>query len=220
MNFVNLSWNDVISKKKELYDLLFFINNERLKKIIYPPKGKVFRVFFDTPFEKIKVVILGQDPYYNLNQANGLCFSVDRGILIPPSLNNIYREIKNDIPNTTILKNSGCLSKWSIQGVFLLNCILTVEAGRPGSHSKIGWEIFTDYIINLINLYHKGIVFLLWGKYAQEKRKIIDRKKHYILEAPHPSPLSAYRGFFGCRHFSKTNKILTTQGKNEINWSN
>lgn len=220
MNFINLSWKDVISKKKELCDLLFFIKNERLKKIIYPPKGKIFRVFFDTPFEKIKVVILGQDPYYNLNQANGLCFSVDRGILVPPSLNNIYREIKNDIPNTTILKNSGCLSKWSIQGVFLLNCILTVEAGKPGSHSNIGWETFTDYIINLINLYHKGIVFLLWGKYAQEKRKIIDRNRHYILEAPHPSPLSAYRGFFGCRHFSKTNKFLTIQGKNEIDWSN
>ncbi|WP_367675075.1 uracil-DNA glycosylase [Buchnera aphidicola] len=217
---MDLSWKDVFLKKKELYDLLFFINKERLKKKIYPPKGKVFRIFFEVPFKKIKVVILGQDPYYNLNQANGLSFSVERGISVPPSLNNIYKEIKNDIPNTVISKENGCLSKWSKQGVFLLNCILTVEEGKPGSHSNIGWEIFTNDIIRLINRHHEGIIFLLWGKYAQSKKKIIDKSKHFVLEAPHPSPLSAYRGFFGCRHFSKTNRILTIQGKKTIDWSN
>lgn len=170
-----------------------------------------------TKFSSIKVVIIGQDPYYGNNQANGLAFSVNTGTIIPPSLKNIYKELSNDISPGYVFQ-SGSLNDWARQGVLLLNTILTVESGKPGSHSQIGWQLFTDKVIKVINEYLHGVIFLLWGSNAKSKSSIINEKKHYILQASHPSPLSAYRGFFGCRHFSITNKILITEGKTPINW--
>ncbi|WP_367679665.1 uracil-DNA glycosylase [Buchnera aphidicola] len=198
--------------------LLNFIEYRRINHVIYPTRKDIFRSFSLTPFHMIKVVILGQDPYHQFNQANGLAFSVRKGIKIPPSLNNIYKELKYDIPNINITTH-GCLDNWAKQGVFLLNTILTVEHGKPKSHVNIGWKNFTSRVISYINYHHIGIIFLLWGKESINFRNIIDSKKHHILTASHPSPFSAHRGFFGCRHFSKSNKILIQSNKDPIDWS-
>ncbi|XRX42471.1 MAG: uracil-DNA glycosylase [Buchnera aphidicola (Eriosoma harunire)] len=198
-------------------NITYFILNERKYKIIYPKQSEIFRAFSLTPFHIIKVVILGQDPYHQVNQANGLAFSVHKGIQIPPSLVNIYKEVYDDLSLPYVNKH-GSLENWAKQGVFLLNTILTVEHGKPRSHEHIGWKIFTNQIIQCINRYHVGIVFLLWGRSAVSMKYLIDINKHYILTAPHPSPLSAYRGFIGCRHFSKTNQILVKNNWNPINW--
>ncbi|MGZ5218626.1 MAG: uracil-DNA glycosylase [Chitinophagaceae bacterium] len=186
-------------------------------KTIYPPGGFIFNAFNTTPFDKIKVVIIGQDPYHGPRQAHGLCFSVQNGVPPPPSLVNIFKELKEDIGMD--IPGHGNLIKWAEQGVFLLNASLTVRAGEPMSHSKIGWAEFTDSVIKTISDKKEHVVFLLWGKFAQDKKILIDEKKHLILRAAHPSPLSAYSGFFGCRHFSKANEYLMSKGIDPVDWS-
>lgn len=186
-------------------------------KVIYPPGSLIFNAFNTTALEKVKVVILGQDPYHGQGQAHGLCFSVQNGVPPPPSLLNIFKELQDDIGIT--IPDHGNLTKWAEQGVFLLNASLTVRAGEPMSHSKIGWATFTDAVIKTISSKKKNVVFLLWGKFAQEKRVLIDESKHCILRSVHPSPLSAYGGFFGCKHFSKTNEYLVSNGIDPIDWS-
>jgi len=186
-------------------------------KIIYPPGSVIFNAFNTTPFDKVKVVILGQDPYHGPKQAHGLCFSVQYGVPPPPSLMNIFKELKEDIGIE--IPNHGNLTHWAEQGVFLLNASLTVRAGEPMSHAKIGWAQFTDAVIKTISDKKKDVVFLLWGKFAQDKRVLIDESKHLILRSVHPSPLSAYGGFFGCKHFSKTNAFLVSKGLDPIDWS-
>ena len=186
-------------------------------KTIYPPGSLIFNAFNTTALQKVKVVILGQDPYHGRGQAHGLCFSVQNGVPPPPSLLNIFKELQNDIGIT--IPDHGNLTKWAEQGVFLLNASLTVRAGEPMSHSKIGWATFTDAVIKTISSKKKNVVFLLWGKFAQEKRVLIDESKHCILRSVHPSPLSAYGGFFGCKHFSKTNEYLVSKGIDPIDWS-
>ncbi len=186
------------------------------KMVIYPPAQKIFAAFDHTPFDKVKVVILGQDPYHGPGQAHGLCFSVPEGIKPPPSLVNIFKEIHSDLGLP--IPKTGNLEPWTKQGVLLLNAILTVSAGQAASHQGLGWEEFTDAVIRHLSEEREGIVFLLWGKYAQEKGAIIDTSKHFVLKAAHPSPFSADSGFFGCRHFSKTNEILKGIGKEEIDW--
>ena len=183
------------------------------------PKGKdIFAAFDRTPFDKVKVVILGQDPYHEPGQAMGLCFSVPDGIAVPPSLANIIKEINSDL-GTDIPLTGGDLSGWAEQGVLLLNATLTVRAHQAGSHQRRGWEQFTDAAIRELSARRRGIVFLLWGSYAIAKSQLIDKGKHHILTAPHPSPLSAYRGFFGCRHFSKANELLASEGLQPIDWT-
>lgn len=184
---------------------------------IYPPGSLIFNAFNKTPFNDVKVVILGQDPYHGPDQAHGLCFSVQHGVKPPPSLVNMYKELHNDVGMS--IPNHGNLEGWADQGVFLLNAFLTVRASTPLSHSKIGWEQFTDAVIGKLSAEREGLVFLLWGKFAQNKAELIDSSKHHILKAPHPSPFSANRGFFGCKHFSKTNEILKAQGKQPIDWA-
>jgi uracil-DNA glycosylase len=186
-------------------------------KKIYPPGQKIFNAFNCTPLEKVKVVIIGQDPYHGHGQAHGLCFSVQDPTLPPPSLVNIFKELYEDVG--VRIPSHGNLTKWAQQGVFLLNASLSVRASEPMSHSKIGWATFTDHVIKLISDKKEHVVFLLWGKFAQEKKILIDEKKHLILTAAHPSPLSANNGFFGCRHFSKTNEWLMKQGIDPIDWS-
>lgn len=183
---------------------------------IYPPGNQIFSAFNHTPFHQVKVVLLGQDPYHGPRQANGLCFSVNKDIVLPPSLQNIYKELADDCNMEQPMH--GDLTSWATQGVLLLNALLTVKAHQPLSHQQIGWEHFTDAVICTLSQQRKGIVFLLWGKYAQSKAVFIDTFKHYILTAPHPSPLSAYRGFLGCKHFSKTNEILEQQNQSKIRW--
>lgn len=216
-----LTWHDVIGKEKELdyfKRIMEYVANERaLGKTIYPPQGDVFNAFRFTPFADIKVVILGQDPYHGPNQAHGLSFSVLPSITPPPSLVNIYKELQQDIPGFTY-PNHGYLASWAQQGVLLLNTVLTVEAGRAHSHAKIGWETFTDHVIDAINRHREGVVFLLWGAHAQKKGQIIDRERHHVLSSVHPSPLSAHRGFFGCRHFSQANQFILDQGHTPIDW--
>lgn len=216
-----LTWHDVIGDEKEktyFQQIMQFVTNERnSNKIIYPPQKDVFNAFRFTPFSDIKAVILGQDPYHGPNQAHGLSFSVLPGIKPPPSLQNMYKELTNDIIGFQ-MPNHGYLGYWAEQGVLLLNNVLTVQAGHAHSHAKIGWETFTDHVIDAINEHLSGVVFLLWGSPAQKKGQFIDRQKHHVLTAVHPSPLSAHRGFFGCRHFSKTNEILQQQGKTPIDW--
>jgi len=185
-------------------------------KTIYPPPKLIFNAFDKTPFDEVKVVIIGQDPYHGAGQAHGLCFSVQRGIKPPPSLVNIFKEIETDLGIAP--PNHGCLERWAEQGVFLLNTALTVRAGEPMSHSKIGWETFTDAVIKLLSDSKKGLVFLLWGNFARGKRVLIDADKHFVLEAAHPSPLSGGK-FFGNNHFSKTNDLLVQQGLSPINWT-
>lgn len=183
---------------------------------IYPPGSKIFAAFDSTPFQDVKVVIIGQDPYHGPGQANGLCFSVNPGIAFPPSLRNIFQEIHDD--TGTGSPDSGDLSRWAKQGVLLLNSSLTVREHQPKSHSGIGWETFTDAAIRALSTQRSGIVYLLWGSDAIRKGAFIDRNRNLVLTAPHPSPLSAYRGFFGCRHFSKANDYLISQGKSPIVW--
>ena len=183
---------------------------------IYPPAKLIFNAFDHCPFDKVKVVILGQDPYHGTGQANGLCFSVNKGIPFPPSLLNIFKEIQSDLG--TPIPQDGDLTRWSDQGVLLLNATLTVRAAQAGSHQRRGWEEFTDAAIRELATRRSGIVFILWGSYAQKKGAFIDRSKHLVLTSPHPSPLSAYQGFFGNHHFSTANRYLKEQGKSEINW--
>lgn len=184
---------------------------------IYPKGSDIFNAFWKTPFSDLKVVILGQDPYHGANQAHGLSFSVQKGINPPPSLKNIYKELKTDIPGFEI-PATGDLTHWAEQGVLLLNATLTVRDSSPASHQKKGWEEFTDKVIKTISDKKEGIVFILWGAYAQAKAELIDQSKHHIIKSPHPSPFSADRGFFGSKPFSKTNEILKKEGKKEIDW--
>jgi uracil-DNA glycosylase len=184
--------------------------------IIYPPGQLIFNAFNLTPLDKLKVVIIGQDPYHGAGQAHGLSFSVPDGVQPPPSLQNIFKELNNDLGIP--VSQSGNLTKWAQQGVMLLNALLTVRANQPASHHDIGWEIFTNAVIRNISSEKRGIIFLLWGKYAQEKAALIDLTKHHVLKAPHPSPFSANNGFFGCKHFSKTNELLLKNGKEAIDW--
>jgi len=183
---------------------------------IYPAAKDIFAAFDHTPFEHVRVVILGQDPYHGPGQAHGLCFSVLPGTKVPPSLQNIYRELHNDIGFTP--PQHGCLLPWTGQGVLLLNAVLTVERGEAGAHQNRGWERFTDAAIAALNAHRDGLVFMLWGSYAQRKGSIVDAQRHLVLQAPHPSPLSAHRGFFGCRHFSQTNAWLQRHGQAAIDW--
>ncbi|KGQ55578.1 uracil-DNA glycosylase [Gallibacterium anatis] len=216
------TWRDMIgSEKAQPYfqHILQQVQQQRDSgKIIYPPKADVFNAFRYTEFDQVKVVILGQDPYHGPNQAHGLAFSVRPNVQIPPSLQNIYKELSQDIAGFQI-PNHGYLVNWAQQGVLLLNTVLTVEQGKAHSHANFGWETFTDHVIATLNQHTQGLVFLLWGSHAQKKGQFIDRQKHCVLTAPHPSPLSAHRGFFGCHHFSSTNQYLIQQGKTPINWS-
>lgn len=215
------SWESVLKGEKEsphFQAVLNFVKQQRLAgKVIYPDQIDIFNALKYTSFADVNVVILGQDPYHGPNQAHGLCFSVKQNIPPPPSLQNIFKEIRDDLNIPT--PKHGYLEKWAKQGVLLLNSILTVEAGKPLSHANMGWEQFTDKIIKSLNDQKEGIIFLLWGSPAQRKGQIIDPNRHYILKAPHPSPLSAHRGFMGCRHFSQTNELLEKQGKTPIDWS-
>ena len=214
------SWKNILKEefgKVYFQQIVTFLKAEKSAgRIIYPPGPLIFNAFNKTPFSKVEVVLLGQDPYHNKGQAHGLSFSVPDGIPKPPSLINIFKELENDlgIPSP----KNGNLEKWATQGVLLLNASLTVRQNEPASHSKIGWLQFTDTVISKISEQKKGIVFLLWGKFAQDKQSIIDETKHYVLKAAHPSPFSADKGFFGCKHFSKTNELLALQHKEPINW--
>jgi len=214
-----MTWNEIINieKQKDYYkNLKFFLDNEYKTKTIYPPKNKIFSAFSLCKFDNLKVVILGQDPYHQPNQAQGLAFSTPKEIKNPPSMVNILKELQSDIGQSACI--DGDLTPWAKQGVLLINAILTVEYNKPKSHHNKGWEIFTDNIIKYINEHCKGIVFILWGNPAIAKSKLIDNSKHYILTSVHPSPLSAYRGFFGSKPFSQTNKILKQNNKSEIIW--
>lgn len=216
-----LNWKFFLSTEKNNPYFKKILNTLQKKRksgiIIYPKTSDIFNVFRFTNFESIKVVIIGQDPYPSPNHAHGLAFSIPFGIQLTPSLKNIYKELKFDIPNF-IIPQHGCLYAWAQEGVFLLNSILTVEKGKSGSHFNIGWEYFTNKVINILNIYKENLVFLLWGNYAKKKIKIINSKKHYILTSTHPSPMSAKYGFLGCRHFSQTNEFLAKKNKKIINW--
>lgn len=194
----------------------FLAAEKAAHKVIYPHSSNWFRAFELTPLDQVRVVILGQDPYHGPNQAHGLCFSVRPGVPAPPSLQNIYRELAADVGTTPV--NHGFLESWARQGVMLLNSVLTVEQGNAGSHRNQGWETFTDRAIQVINEQCDGVVFLLWGSYAQKKADFVDRRKHLVLHSPHPSPLSAHRGFFGKRHFSQANDFLNARGRGAIDW--
>ncbi|WP_409439747.1 uracil-DNA glycosylase [Psychromonas sp. GE-S-Ul-11] len=216
-----MSWSDFIAEQQQqtyFNKLQRFIDQQVDQgKTIYPSEKDRFNAFLLTDLDKVKVVILGQDPYHGAGQAHGLSFSVKPGIKLPPSLRNIYKELADDLAWDE-LPSDGDLSHWATQGVLLLNTVLTVEESNAGSHAKQGWEIFTDNVIQHINEQTEGVVFLLWGSHAIKKSSMIDQQKHHVLTAVHPSPLSAYRGFFGCKHFSQTNKLLSDQNKKPINW--
>lgn len=219
---IEASWKEQLSaefNQPYFHELVHFLKSEKTAgKEIYPPGKQIFEAFRLTPFDEVKVVIIGQDPYHGPGQAHGLCFSVAEGIRMPPSLQNIFTELNKD--TGAALPDSGSLVGWAKQGVLLLNAILTVERGKAGSHHAKGWETFTDSVINLLNAHRSHIVFLLWGNYARLKGKIIDRTKHLVLESGHPSPLSANKGhWFGHSHFSKTNQYLASHLINPINWS-
>jgi uracil-DNA glycosylase len=218
---IEQSWKAAISKEFEqpyFIKIANFLKEEKKNgKIIYPNGNNIFRAFDLTPIQNTKVVILGQDPYHNPGQAHGLCFSVLPPTPPPPSLKNIFKELENDLGIP--IPNHGNLDYWAAQGVLLLNATLTVEANQPNSHSNIGWQQFTDSVINCVSTTLNHIVFMLWGSYAQSKINLIDSSKHYILKAPHPSPLSAHRGFLGCKHFSKCNQYLKEHNKQEIDWN-
>lgn len=206
-------------EKDYMKSLKFFLLEEKDKgHKVYPKGTDIFNALNTTPFENVKVVILGQDPYHGVNQAHGLSFSVQRGVAIPPSLKNIYKELETDIEGF-VAPHHGNLMHWAEQGVLLLNATLTVRASEAGSHQNRGWEIFTDEIIRMLSEKRKHIVFLLWGKYAQQKAVLIDQKKHYVLTAAHPSPFSAYNGFFGSKHFSKANQLLVQNNLTPIDWT-
>ncbi len=213
------SWKKVLSEVFEMdffQHLASFVKDEYQRHQVYPSGREIFNAFQHTSFHAVKVVILGQDPYHGPNQAHGLSFSVKPGVPFPPSLLNILKEIKSDIG--TDMPPNGDLTRWADQGVFLLNATLTVRANHAGSHQNQGWEIFTDEVIKIISAHRKNVVFMLWGAYAQKKADLIDSNKHLILRAPHPSPLSAHRGFLGCRHFSQTNEYLIKNDIDPIKW--
>jgi len=220
LSFLSKEWYDLLNNEFEkpyFRNIVDILKTEKEQgNIIYPPENEIFSAFNLTPFNKIKVVIIGQDPYHGQGQAHGLCFSVKNGIIPPPSLINIFKEISANTGAS--FSTSGDLSSWAKQGVLLLNAILTVKANQPGSHQKLGWEQFTNAVISLISEKKDGVIFLLWGKFAESKALLIDENKHYFLKAPHPSPYSANSGFFGCKHFSKTNEILRSLKKEPINW--
>jgi len=215
------SWSDLInieSEKDYLKNTLEIVHQRRGEGIqVFPSDKDVFNAFDATPFDKVKIVILGQDPYHGEGQAHGLCFSVLPGVKTPPSLVNMYKELTTDIDGF-ITPEHGYLQSWGEQGVLLLNTVLTVEQGKAHSHKSLGWEQFTDKVIDSLNQEKSDLIFLLWGAHAHKKGKKIDTSKHHILKGVHPSPLSAYRGFFGCKHFSRANELLNQQGKSEINW--
>ena len=196
---------------------VFLQQQKQAGKIIYPPGSEYFNAFNLTPFEQVKVVILGQDPYHGPNQAHGLCFSVRKGVPFPPSLRNIFKEIQNDLGLP--VPSHGCLYHWAEQGVLLLNSVLTVEQSKAAAHQGQGWEQFTDAVIRELNEKREGIVFMFWGSYAQKKGQFIDVKKHCVLKSPHPSPLSSHRGFFGCKHFSQANAYLKSRKLAPVDWS-
>ena len=212
-------WDSILDAEfqKEYYlKLREFLKAEYFSKVIYPPMGDIFNALKYTAYSDVKVLLLGQDPYHGASQAHGLAFSVQRGIDTPPSLKNMYKELQADLG--CYIPNNGCLLKWAEQGVLLLNTSLTVQGGLANSHRKKGWEIFTDKVILCLNEREKPVIFLLWGNNAREKKLLITNPQHYVLEAPHPSPLSAHAGFFGCRHFSKVNEILRGNGALAIDW--
>lgn len=214
------SWKQVLADEfNSLYfeKLAAFVRSAYAKGVVYPPARNIFEAFNRTPFDKVRVVILGQDPYHEPNQAHGLCFSVQDGVRPPPSLINIYKELEEEY-GTPFLNRNGDLSHWADQGVLLLNATLTVDAGNAGSHQGKGWEMFTDAVISRLSADRDNIVFLLWGSYARRKGAVIDRRRHLVLECAHPSPLSVYRGFFGCGHFKKANEYLASRNLPQINW--
>ncbi|RYY50555.1 MAG: uracil-DNA glycosylase [Chitinophagaceae bacterium] len=218
---IHPSWKAVLKEefgKPYFQQVVTFLRSEKAAgKLIYPPGQLIFNAFEHTPFEKVSVVILGQDPYHGPGQAHGLSFSVQKGVKLPPSLVNIFKEIKSDI-GIDMSPANGDLTPWADQGVLLLNAALTVRAGEAYSHAKYGWADFTDAVISKISAEKENVVFLLWGKFAQEKQDLIDETKHHVLKAAHPSPLSAHNGFFGCRHFSKTNQLLMQHQLKPIDW--
>jgi len=216
-----MSWQQLLGEEKRqpyFVDTLAQVEQARQAgQVIYPPQSDVFNAFKLTELDNLKVVLLGQDPYHGPNQAHGLAFSVRHGVRVPPSLQNMYKELALEYPEFVIPAH-GCLEDWAKQGVLLLNTVLTVVATQANSHRHLGWEQFTDKVIAQISTHCQGIVFLLWGSHAQKKGRFIDRQRHYVLEAPHPSPLSAHRGFLGCGHFKQANELLVKQGKTPINW--
>ena len=219
MSGINGDWYEALKGEfaKPYYKKLFeTVNHEYRTRLIFPPAEDIFNAFHLTPLKDVKVVILGQDPYHNHGQAHGLCFSVKKGVEIPPSLVNIYQELHDDLG--CAVPNHGCLTKWAQQGVLMLNTVLTVRTHQANSHREIGWEEFTDAAIRVLNEQDRPIVFILWGSPAQRKKSMLNNPKHLILTAPHPSPLSAYRGFFGSRPFSRTNRFLEEQGITPIDW--
>lgn len=214
-----MKWKEVLKeefKKEYFFKLKEFLEKEYSNKTVFPKRENIFRAFKLTEYDKVKVVILGQDPYHDVNQANGLAFSVNEGVKLPPSLVNIYKEITNEYGG--VIPKNGDLESWAKQGVLLLNTVLTVRAHMPNSHKNKGWETFTDEVIRKLNDKSKPIVFLLWGNNAKRKKSLIDTNKHYVLESVHPSPLSSHRGFFGCNHFIKVNEILNYLNEGEIKW--
>ena len=214
------SWKQVLADEfSSLYfkNLAAFVKTAYANGVVYPPGKYIFEAFNRTPFDKVKVVILGQDPYHEPNQAHGLCFSVQKGVRLPPSLVNIYKELEDEF-GTKFLDRDGDLSHWADQGVLLLNATLTVAAGNAGSHQGRGWEMFTDAVVSKLAEQRENLVFMLWGSYARRKGAVINRKRHLVLECAHPSPLSVYRGFFGCGHFRKANEYLASKGLPTINW--
>lgn len=216
---IEKSWKDILGdefSKQYFLDLVKFVKEEYRIKKIYPPGNRIFSAFEYTPFDEVKVVILGQDPYHGPHQANGLSFSVNKGVTIPPSLLNIFKELKSDLG--VEIKKDGDLTMWAKQGVLMLNATLTVQAGNANSHKDKGWEKFTDTVIRIISAKRENVVFILWGAYARKKRELIDIKKHYIIESPHPSPFAANYGFFGSKPFSKTNEYLKSKGIEPIIW--
>jgi uracil-DNA glycosylase len=216
---IHPSWNKVLKdefEKPYFRQLVSFVKDEYKKGKVYPPGSQIFAAFDNCTYKDVKVVILGQDPYHGPNQANGLCFSVSKKVTIPPSLKNIYLELEKDLGKK--IPTHGDLQHWAQQGVLMLNSTLTVIRGKAGSHQGKGWEEFTDAVVKLLSEEKTGLVFLLWGNYAKRKGEVIDRDKHLVLEAAHPSPFSAHNGFFGCRHFSQANQYLILQGKNEVGW--
>ena len=216
---IEKSWQEVLQTefdKPYFENLVGFVKQEYASNTIFPPAGQIFNAFNTCPFNNVKVVILGQDPYHGPGQAHGLCFSVNDGIQFPPSLQNIFKEITSDLGIPA--PKTGNLTRWAEQGVLLLNATLTVRASQAGSHQGRGWEEFTDAVIKTISEKAENVVFILWGSYAIKKKSLINASKHCILTSPHPSPLSSYRGFFGCKHFSQTNTYLTSKGKTPIEW--
>lgn len=222
MPSINLhrEWLDVLAPEFE-QDYMqalraFLVERSRSGAMIYPPGKLIFNALDSTPLSKVKVVILGQDPYHGPGQAHGLCFSVQTGVRPPPSLTNIFKELRDDLGHE--VPDHGCLQAWADRGVLLLNAVLTVERGRAGAHQGRGWELFTDAVVRAVNDRRDGVVFLLWGSQARKKGERIDANRHCVLTAPHPSPLSAHRGFFGCRHFSRTNDWLARRGIDPVGW--